>query len=89
MDREPNKSFSAPLLHEIRITEPERVRWLVQRYLKRLEVNVRATDASSGWLMCDPQGYVWHVVTPESEPGDFNHPFLVRYTGTLIGEEQS
>lgn len=37
--------------------------------------------------MCDPEGFVWGVVAPESTPENFQHPFLERYKGPLTDED--
>lgn len=36
--------------------------------------------------MRDPAGFVWGVVVPESTLGNFQYPYLERYSGPLTGE---
>jgi len=84
---EPTEQFAYPLPDEEFITEPRRVRWLIKSCLQRVGRKVRNPDRRFVSIMCDPEGFVWGVVAPESTPRNFQHPYLERYNGLLTGED--
>ena len=83
----PTEQYTSPLPEEDYIAEPARVRWLINSCLQRVESKVRNPDRRFVSIMCDPEGFVWGVVAPESTPENFQHPFLERYKGPLTGED--
>lgn len=83
-----NQSIDVPGENEDLITDPIRVQQLMRYYLSRMTgAGLRATDRKFGWLMRDPSGWVWGVVVPESIEGGLQLPYLERYRGVLIGED--
>jgi hypothetical protein len=76
-----------PERFEVLIEGVQRVKWLVTRYLKRPPKLIRARDEIFDDLLCDPEGYVWGLVIPNSEPGVFKPPYLKRCTSYLVGED--
>ncbi|MBC3907310.1 hypothetical protein [Undibacterium umbellatum] len=72
---------------EVLITDVGRIKYLLKAYLKRPSKKIRARDESFAQLFCDPSGYVWGMVIPESGPGIFRTPYLRRCKSYLVGDD--
>lgn len=85
--RETNKWEIPPYEWEDEIREPERVRWLLTRYLSRPPISIRAPYAEFDTLLCEPSGFIWGVVLPKSSTNNFQPPYIVRCKEHVIGDD--
>ncbi|MFZ6779070.1 hypothetical protein ACO0LD_19765 [Undibacterium sp. Ji83W] len=76
-----------PVSFEIMITGASRIKFLLKEYLTHPSKYIRARDEDFANLYCDPGGYVWGVVIPESVPGILRLPYLKRCNSYLVGDD--
>jgi hypothetical protein len=75
-----------PRPDEEKISEPDRVIWMLLYYLQTPAKRVRAIDDNGGIVYYDNDGNPWYLVIPNPQNG-LEKPFLYRYHGTLLGED--
>ncbi|MBI3730859.1 MAG: hypothetical protein HY254_21320 [Burkholderiales bacterium] len=81
------EATNLPEPSEALITDASRIKYLLRAYLKTPSKRIRARDEDFASLFCDPDGYVWGIVIPESEPGIFRTPYLQRCKSYLVGDD--
>lgn len=85
--RETNKCEVPPYEWGDEIREPERVRWLLTRYLSHPPISIRAPYAEFDALLCEPNGFIWGVVLPKCAKDNFQSPYIVRCKEDVIGDD--
>lgn len=77
-----------PVPSENKITDPDRVVWMIRHYLKKPTINVRVFDyGSNETVYRDPVGNTWCFVTPMGQISGPSTAYLYRYDGKLVGED--
>ncbi len=90
LQREARMAVAArpPDSDEDEIRDFDRVRWMIRFYLRLPTKRVRIQDHGTNQIVYhDPVGEAWSLVIPKGGVEEGDRPFLYRYDGVLIGDD--